>query len=307
MANYICIDSGTTNTRIALVCDNMVCDLIKYHIGAKNLNAGNAELKHILKTGILEILKNNGLNECDISAVLACGMITSSFGLLGIPHICVPVGIETLKNAIRTTVIKEVSDLPINFIPGVKTTDNKRYETDMMRGEETELMGLLCGEGVYVLPGSHNKIIKVDEGERIVSFTTLLTGEMIAAVAENTILSSVIDLQNAQFDTQQLIDGYTFAKEHGLNKALFQVRVLKEMFNFGMDETYSFFIGAMLLNDISEIIKMQPTKVFIGGNKLKNAIFIILKTLTNIDTIQFSEKECENATSVGMVKVFEYK
>ena len=59
--------------------------------------------------------------------------------------------------------IKEISDIPFVFMRGVKTDDEDIDGFDMMRGEETELMGIKkkkYGECIYVLPGSHSKIIK---------------------------------------------------------------------------------------------------------------------------------------------------
>ena len=54
------------------------------------------------------------------------------------------------------TAQRDLADIPFVFFRGVKTA------TDMMRGEETELVGLCAAPdagSVYVLPGSHAKIV----------------------------------------------------------------------------------------------------------------------------------------------------
>ena len=61
------------------------------------------------------------------------------------------------------------------IVPGVKTEGETIADADMMRGEGTELIGLmehLESAAVYVLPGSHSKLIHVDGAGRIVDFTT---------------------------------------------------------------------------------------------------------------------------------------
>ena len=305
MANYLCIDSGTTNTRIALVCNNQLCDIVKYNIGATKSIDGNEELKSTIKTGISDILNRNNLSENNITAILASGMITSKFGLAEIPHILVPVGIYELKQNIKTVSFKEISSLPINFIPGVKINSEDPYNADIMRGEETELMGLLQKAGLYVFPGSHNKIIRVNDLGQIETFESLLTGEMISAISNHTILRDVLDISKSELETKLLLEGYIYAKNKGLGKALFQVRVLKEIGNLGLNETYNFFIGAVLCDDIEKIISMNPSHVYVGGNKLKEAIVTILKNTTHIKTTEFSNKECESAVAIGMVKIFE--
>lgn len=89
------------------------------------------------------------------------------------------------------------------IVPGVKTEGETIADADMMRGEETELIGLmehLERAAVYVLPGSHSKLIHVDAAGRIVDFTTMLTGEMIAALSQNTILKDAVHLAGTRLD-----------------------------------------------------------------------------------------------------------
>ena len=89
------------------------------------------------------------------------------------------------------------------IVPGVKTEGETIADADMMRGEETELIGLmehLESAAVYVLPGSHSKLIHVDGAGRIVDFTTMLTGELIAALLQNTILKDAVYLAGTRLD-----------------------------------------------------------------------------------------------------------
>ena len=235
MANYISIDGGTTNTRIALILDRTVIATKKYNIGA----GAGTDCKKILGStvaqGISELLTKNGLSEKDIVRILASGMITSEFGLRLLPHQIVPVGLKDMKATSEEILMPEISSIPFVFMRGVKT-DCKTLETaDMMRGEETELMGIAkpeYGKCVYALMGSHTKIIKTDSNGAITDFVTMLTGELCASAAHNTILKNAFVLEDSELDTEYLLKGFEYARKSTVSESLFKVRILKNIFSY---------------------------------------------------------------------------
>lgn len=308
MSIYITIDGGTTNTRINLIEERKIIDTKKIEIGArKNMQKGDL-LKKEIKKGIEKILSENDIKQEDILAIIASGMITSEFGICHLPHIDAPAGIKELAESIKELVIKEISDIPFYFIRGVKMPSSSFETADLMRGEETELMGILKEEEecIYVLPGSHSKIIRTDNTGRICGFSTMLTGEMIQALSENTILKDAVDLKTESINYTYLLKGYDYCKEAGINKALFKTRVLKNVFGADKEETYSFFIGAVLCGEIEEIEESTAKKVIIGGKaQIKKAIVQILKERGKKEVILLDEKEVNFSTSLGAVRIFE--
>lgn len=308
MANYITIDGGTTNTRICLVVNGKVLDYRHYNIGAKNGIDDKLPLISVLKSGIAEILKQNNLTEKEVEAVLASGMITSEFGLVELPHIALPVGVKELKENMYNTTFPEICGLPFWFVRGVKAVGDNGEIKDVIRGEETELMGILNGAGIYVLPGSHSKIITVNEKGLITDFATMLTGEMISALSQNTILKGAIDLQNATLDPEFLQKGYFCAKEQGINAALFKVRIVKNFLKATNDQAYSFFLGAVLCQEIEYILSMPQEKIIIGGKALiKKPMEILLTQNSDKNIIALDEKITQTANANGLIKIFEYK
>lgn len=311
MSNYIAVDGGTTNTRISLIIDNKITDTIKYSIGAGKGIENKNLLKDTIKDGIKEILKRNNVQNTEIRRILASGMLTSEFGIYKLDHTKTPVGIKELHGTMAEAVLSDISDIPFVFMRGVKIDCNSFEGANMMRGEETELIGIMdasYGECVYILPGSHSKIIKTDKDGRITDFSTTLTGEMIAALSQNTILKDAVDTENAVLDNGYLLKGFEYCKENGINEASFKVRVLKNMFSRSGDEVYSFFMGVVLCGEILEIIKLNPQKVVIGGKKqIKKAMCEILKRKISGEIICVSDTAADTATAVGMVKVFEFK
>ncbi len=81
----------------------------------------------------------------------------------------------------------------VRIAPGVRAFD-AAGAPDVMRGEETQILGALAagfGDGVYVLPGTHSKWARV-EGGRIVGFETFMTGEVFAVLRGHSVLGRMM-------------------------------------------------------------------------------------------------------------------
>lgn len=309
MRTYIAIDGGTTNTRISLVENGQIIDTIKLNVGARSSIENTAFLKNEVKSAIEKILKENNLKEDNIICILSSGMITSEFGLCHLEHIKTPAGINELHNSMYQTYLKEISDIPFVFIRGVKKDANTYEDIDIMRGEETELMGIIqleYGQCIYILPGSHSKIIKVDDFGRITDFSTMLTGEMIFSLSQHTILRDAVDLSVSELNVDFLLKGYNYCKYNGINKTLFKVRILKNIFRNSKEEIYSFFLGAILSGEIEQVLNIDAETVVIGGNEqIKKAMFQILKYIGEKKVVALDEDIVNNSTAIGAITIFE--
>lgn len=303
MANYITVDGGTTNTRIYLVQGGKVVDSIKCGIGA---TAGKSALCETLKSGIAKLLCDNNLAERNIEKLLLSGMITSEFGLCELPHTTVPAGIKELKRGSKEMLFEDICSIPFVFVPGVKTDCATPISADMMRGEETEVIGLwgIYGDGAYLLPGSHSKLVILEKG-KITSIKTMMTGEMIASLSGETILKDAVDLSIDEYDTEYLIKGFELAENLGLNEALFKTRILKILFDAKPRETYGYFLGVVLADEIKAVASSGAERVIIGGKSiLKRALAELLSAKTCIAVTVATEQEVDTSTALGAVKIF---
>ena len=307
MTCYITVDGGTTNTRVSLIKDGVCIGTKRYPIGARAGIDGTDAQKGVIREAISELLSAAALNEREVTCILASGMITSEHGLINLPHIQTPAGINELHESMHECIIEDVSTIPFIFIRGVKSVSSELSEYDVMRGEETELVGLEPkAECVYILPGSHSKIIYTDECARIKSFYTMLSGEMIAALSSGTILKDAVDLSVTKTDENFLVRGYNYAAKEGLGEALFKVRILKNFFSATPVELYSFFIGAVLSGEIKKILSLNPRSIIIGGKaQLKNALCILLSSLSDTEIITVSGEDADASVWRGAIKVYE--
>ena len=308
MANYIAIDGGTTNTRVSLICNNAIRATKKRSIGVGQRDI--VALKNAIKTAIAELLAENRLEEKEIEHILASGMITSEYGLCHLPHITAPAGIKDLHNAMCETVIEDISAIPFVFIRGVKTAGSDLDEVDMMRGEETELMGMLEARQescLYVLPGSHSKHISVDKHGDMVDFRTMMTGELFAAVMQHTILRDAANFEQNEICETELFNGFFYAQKRGVNEALFKTRILKTMFGGTSEQCYSFLLGCVLCDEVEAILQAKEKVVILGGQKqFRIALAILLKQVSDKRIVVLSDSEVESSTSLGAIQIFEF-
>jgi 2-dehydro-3-deoxygalactonokinase len=122
--------------------------------------------------------------------VIAAGMIGSRQGWREAAYLPAPAGIRALAAALLP--LDDTAGRVFRIVPGMlaELPDGAR---DVMRGEETQVIGALLGHtapashGLFVLPGSHGKWVAV-RGAQIVALRTSLTGEAWAALREHTIL-----------------------------------------------------------------------------------------------------------------------
>lgn len=310
MANYITIDGGTTNTRVNLVISGAICGTLKLSIGVKHNTNGTSAYKSQIKSAIDTLLKNNHIDERNISCILCSGMITSEYGLCPLPHITLPCGIKELHNTMYETAIEDISSLPFVFVRGVKTKCESIENSDMMRGEETELMGIsdrLENNCLYILPGSHSKHILTDDTGRICDFHTEFTGELIEALSQHTILRDINMLECGDTDFDALQKGFEYCSEKGVNAAFFKVRTLKNLFDYSPTQCASFFMGAALYSEIINIIKSPAQKIIQGGKKqLCRPMEYLIKTNSQKDVIAIDDTISHNAAAMGIIKIYEF-
>ena len=306
---YIALDGGTTNTRLRLIKDGAVSAVKKLPLGAGNAG-GKAPWSAAVAKAAKELLSENGLVEKDVTAVIASGMVTSEYGLFPLAHLPAPAGIADLHAGMAKTEMEGLS-IPCFFIPGVKQNAASAEDADMMRGEEAEVIGLLSFGGAgctYVLPGTHCKHVTVDKDGRISRFQTFMTGEMIAALSSATILRDAVDLSVKGYDPDALLRGYDAAAKNGLGAALFKTRIMKNLFAESSLACYSFFLGALLADEIQSLARGEAKKVLIAGKpSLRDPMLTLIEKRTDLVAVPCDADAIENASVLGAIRIFEYE
>jgi 2-dehydro-3-deoxygalactonokinase len=160
---------------------------------------------------------------------IASGMIGSAQGWVQVPYCACPAGIEELAAALVS-----VRDGALHIVPGIARFGDA---PNMMRGEESQIAGALtlhpelAARSLLVLPGTHSKWVRVEEG-RVCDFDTFMTGELFALLREYSILGRPArDAANAP-EPEEMEEAFTrgvlVARDagRGVAKELFSVRAL---------------------------------------------------------------------------------
>ena len=175
------IDSGTSAARAYRIGpDGAVLDVRHAALGVQKL-AGRG-----FADALVELL---GPWADDPAPRLACGMIGSRQGWRETPYVSCPATLDELVAGIAVTGGDELA-----IVPGVITRDAAGMP-DVMRGEETQIVGAIDGEAgpvLAVLPGTHSKWVRVEHG-RLVDFQTCMTGELYAVLLEHSILGRLAE------------------------------------------------------------------------------------------------------------------
>ena len=121
--------------------------------------------------------------------VIICGMAGSRQGWVEAPYVETPAALDdVLLNAVRAP--HPMRD--VRILPGI--AQKRAGHPDVMRGEETQLLGLasVSGKRTVCMPGTHCKWVSLD-GSRVTGFTTFLTGELFNLFSSASLLRHSVD------------------------------------------------------------------------------------------------------------------
>lgn len=313
----ICVDAGTTNTRVWLTLGSQILARAQAGVGVRDTarDGSPVKLHAALRDLIVEIRQRT---QSQPSAVVAAGMITSSLGLADVPHLPAPAGAAELARNLQQHAFPEITDLPILLVPGVRTGAKPCdlttvSQADLMRGEETLCaglieLGLIKPPGVVLNLGSHWKAIQIDARGRISGSVTSLSGELIHATQTQTILASAVPNERpSRIDMSWLEAGMREQRQAGLARALFCVRLLEQSGSGSPEQRVSFLAGAFIASELDSLTKngvfaSGHSAVITGGGALAKAWRFALAQVS-ISAVSLTNEQTEEAFLRGLRRI----
>lgn len=292
MAFYILIDTGTTNTRVSLLDENWQCvEQTGEAVGVRNtaMDGNPSKLYAAIHDCISRVMAAQNLSASDIRRCVAYGMITSNVGICEVPHLIAPTAPKQFREGMVSRLFSEIAPFPIEFIPGLRNSAERARldnlsELDMMRGEETEAIGIWAHvrpekDMMLILPGSHNKFISIRADGTICGCMTSISGELIDALTYHTILSDSVEraFLSAEAYQPELMLAGARACDAGLGRSAFMARIMRTLGDFTADDARNFLLGAVLRMDLDALehfsaFSKEQTLVIAGKAPLAQAL-----------------------------------
>lgn len=216
MKPLIALDWGTSSLRAALLGPGGAV------LEERSLPRG---ILTVAPGGFPEVFREavSGWRAPEGTLFLLAGMVGSRQGWREAPYCACPAGFRDIAGALAW-----VEPQRIAIVPGLSCEADG--VPDVMRGEETQVFGALdllgLSDGLFVLPGTHSKWVRVAAG-RIESFSTFMTGEFYALLRQHSILARTMPDGDGGLDIPAFERGVGYALRTGnLMHAAFSARTL---------------------------------------------------------------------------------
>lgn len=280
---FLSCDWGTSSFRLRLIDSRdhrVVCES-KKDIGVKSVflqcdpsdqEGRDQHFESFLVSECDRLLDAVQFSGDSISMMLS-GMTTSSIGWIELPYAQVPFPLDGALAVMKTKEIRSLTGKRIQcqLISGVQTG------TEMMRGEETELMGVFSqekysgfsSECLAIVPGTHSKHVLIKNGD-IVSIETFMTGELFDVLGRHSILQATADLKSVFDQKFKMISesqndafklGVLLAKKSGILGSLFQTRTRGVLSKASSTDNIWFLMGVLIGGEWSQLMLRNPSRL----------------------------------------------
>lgn len=255
-----------------------------------------------------KLARRNKLN-LDGVPVVVSGMASSSIGMMELPYAELPFSIYGDHAVVQKLSPSKPFNHPVILLSGV------RYGDEVMRGEETQLVGiadLLEASGrtdntIVVLPGTHSKHVDISN-KHIAKIATYVTGELFANLSKNGLLKEAVQSNNNKqhaLDWEIFNAGVEDSGKANILNALFKVRTNQLFGRFSKQENYHYLSGLLIGHETRNLLDKQDMQVVLCSsvNLYEHYAHAMEYLGLNDRVCYLSPEEVELATVKGQLKI----
>ena len=271
MTNFLSCDWGTSSFRLRAVdIDSLeVLSEISNSEGCAATNekwmekvedeAGRLKFyREILNGHIHDLREQSKVDTSNLPLVIS-GMASSTIGMINLPYKQIPFLADG-----SDLEVKQIGPVGKTFIiSGVRTVD------DVMRGEETKLIGCLDednGEQILVLPGTHPKHVYVRR-KQITGFETYMTGEFFQLLSSESLLALSVQ-KHSGFEEDAFASGVRAGSSENLLHGSFLVRTNALFQKYSPEENSDYLSGLLIGCELKDLINPTCPITLLGTGKL---------------------------------------
>ncbi|MBB5851228.1 2-dehydro-3-deoxygalactonokinase [Amycolatopsis umgeniensis] len=194
---------------------------------------------------------------------IASGMVGSAQGWTDSGYRTVPASLD-----FTSLVPVPHRDGVLHLVPGLRVPSGES-PGDVLRGEETQLVGVLEALGdprepvTVVLPGTHSKWVRVEDGF-VTDFATAMTGELYGLLTAHGILSRTA--ADPVRDEAAFLRGLAAGKRsRGLATEAFGARPLVLDGVLAPASLPDYLSGVLIADEVSHLLRDSDTRVVLCG------------------------------------------
>lgn len=329
------VDCGTTTTRAYIVTkegDVLGRSVRDVGVRATAFDGNTDRLRVGITEAVTEAVQAAAVTADAIGMSIAAGMITSELGLREIPHLLAPAGLPEIADStvLVSPEIELLPGVPCYFVRGIKNRTAAtalRFEDalllDFMRGEETQVMGLLDRLSprlplVCVVLSSHTKFVVIDSDRRIAGSLTTMSGQFYRAILDGTTIGKSVedDGREAVLDPDKIIDVARQATmSGGVIRSLFVPRFMDTLITTASADR-SLYVQACVAFEDSRALKMfepmgldVPDNILLVGPQERTALYRrLLQDQGYTEVAQLTDREEIHRLSVsGALSVLRFR
>lgn len=257
---YILGDWGTSNLRLFLMESGHIID--------QQRGPGVAATKPGEHGALLEGAIAKWRDRAGACPIYLVGTVGANIGLIEVPYMTAKASAQELAAA---AALISIGDHACRVTPGL-SGPNFQGAADVMRGEETQIIGLIEGcpalaEGVRLvcLPGTHTKWVLLQDGH-VERFQSSMIGELFDLLRNQSLLCRGVPA-DTPFDWSAFDRGAKAARElewGGTLQALFSVRSKQLTGHLAPAEAPAYLSGLLVGDDVRCAVEALPTSVRTG-------------------------------------------
>jgi 2-dehydro-3-deoxygalactonokinase len=192
-------------------------------------------------------------------AVILSGMVGSALGWQVVPYVDGAVALPELSQHLMAVETPGPTS-SVAIVPGY-CVRNAAGVPDVMRGEETQLLGAHClghSDGWFVLPGTHSKWVQLRHG-RVVQLRTYMTGELFDMLGRHGTLAAAAGSAEAAWDDAAFAQGVQVAQAGGaLSHHLFGCRARVVSGDMQPADSRAYLSGLLIGTELHDVLKDEP-------------------------------------------------
>jgi 2-dehydro-3-deoxygalactonokinase len=257
------------------------------------------------------IATQSGLSLAGIPLVIS-GMASSSIGMEDLAYAALPFATDGSACKFKSYPAEPNFPHRLILVSGVKG------EEDVMRGEETELIGLVAllntkntkqPNSILIFPGTHSKHLYIQEGQ-LINFQTFMTGEVFNLMATSSVLKNSV-ANNMPEPGESGLHAFKLGVRKSLVSnmlnSLFSVRTNQLFEIFDREQNYFYLSGLMIGAELKVLCEQDGWQLILcSGSHLFGLYKIAMEELGLSErTSDIPSDLIDRSAIEGQIKIYE--